>query len=339
SCQDDFDNIVTEEPKAASTPNTSIAELKEMFWNDATNYAVKIQDEADPSRRIVIAGRVISSDECGNVFKSLVIQDETAALAMSVNSYNLYLNYRVGQEIVMDVTDMFIGKYAGLQQMGMPSWYSNGDTWQVSFMAPEYFYEHAELNGWPEAASIDTLDVATFGSIGTSPEELRKWQSQLVRFQNVHFEEGGTNTFSKYHSTANEDQNRTLVDATGATMTVRTSGYANFCEETLPAGNIDLVGILSYYNTSWQIILIDRNGCIAVGDRPGTEDNPYSVLEAIDDEANGITSKGWLQGYIVGTVAPEVENVTSSSDIQWEAPFILNNTLVVADSPAERDFN
>jgi len=41
-------------------------------------------------------------------------------MAISINSYNLYLKYRRGQEVVIDATGMYIGKYNGLQQLGFP---------------------------------------------------------------------------------------------------------------------------------------------------------------------------------------------------------------------------
>lgn len=81
ACQDDVDAPAVDSPQAASVPNTTLAELKELFWDEATNYADTIGTREDGSH-YVIHGRVISSDEEGNVFKSLIIQDETAALCL-----------------------------------------------------------------------------------------------------------------------------------------------------------------------------------------------------------------------------------------------------------------
>lgn len=329
ACQDDIDAPSDRVPEAADTPNTTIAELKARYWNDDTNYADTIREH--DGKPVIISGRVISSDENGNIFKSLIIQDETAAMAFSIDSYNLYQTYRPGQEIVMDVTGMYIGKYAGLQQMGRPSWYTNGKSWQVSFMSKVYFNDHAQLNGMPDPAKTDTLVVTSFGQISQTTEDLIRYQSQVVRFCNVHFEEGGKNTFSVYHTKENADQNRTLVDQNGATLTVRTSGYATFCNQTLPEGNIDLVGVLSYYNTSWQILVMDLDGIYKATERPGSKENPYSVAEAVKDIKDGVRADGvWTKGYIVGALQPEVEAVNSSDDIQWGAPTVTNTTLVVA---------
>ncbi|MEZ3577117.1 MAG: hypothetical protein K1W01_06460 [Muribaculaceae bacterium] len=333
SCQDDIDTPAPVVPEADVEANISILDLKTRFWSDDTNYADSIYDPDDESHRFIIKGRVISSDKEGNIFKSIVIQDETAALAFSVDSYNLYLNYRRGQEVVIDVTGMTIGKYAGLQQIGHKSWYADRKTWQVSFMAFQQFSEHTELNGMPSYASIDTLVANTFSDIPSDTEGLRKYQSQLVRFKNVYFADGGQKNFSVYHTKVNEEQNRTLVDREGNTRIVRTSGYATWCEKRLPAGNIDLVGILGYYNDSWQILMLDYEGVINVGEVPGAKDKPYDVPGAIKDINNGITANGWVKGYIVGAVAPEVETVTGNGDIQWEAPTVMTSTLVVGPDP------
>ncbi len=341
ACQDDIDAPVVEVPQTDLVANTTILELKERFWDEATNYATTIEDANNPERRFIIEGTVISSDEEGNIFKSLVIQDKTAALAFSIDSYNLYLNYRPGQKVVMDVTGQEIGKYAGLQQMGRKSWYSNGSTWQVSFMSLARFETFTELSGLPEVADIDTMTVNTFSEItqaAQSADGIRKWQSRLVRFRNVYFEEGGKRKFSVWHTKENDEQNTNLVDRQGGTMIVRTSGYCTFFNQTLPVGNIDLVGILSYYNGTWQIMMLDGEGVLPAGEIKGTEENPYSVTEAIQEINSGIASKSWVKGYIVGTLQPEVTEVTSNSDIDWDAPFILSNNIIIAPSATTADY-
>jgi len=363
SCQDDFDAPTMEAPVASLTPNMSILELKQLTWNDATNYIdtirtvewyefvkqnpdykdkftaeeIKARKEA-PGTHVVISGRVTSSDEASNVFKALYIQDATAGLTMSIDSYNLYLNYRRGQEIVIDATGMYIGKYNGLQQLGMPEWYEQGSVWEASFMSREFFQSHVQLNGLPEIAQIDTLVLNSFSELATDPEGLRKWQGQLVRFNNVSFEEGGKAKFSSYHNNVNQ----TLKDKDGSNMIVRTSGYSNFWNNVLPSGSGDVVALLGFYGTSgWQLTLIDYQGCMNFGNptvAPGTEDNPYTVDQVVSIEQEGRSASGWVTGYIVGAVAEDAETtVESNSDVEWEAPTTLANTLVIGQTPDTKD--
>lgn len=334
-CQDEFDAPGLQIPEATMTPNATILEVKTKYWSDETNYIDTIGLNEN-GERIIIAGRVVSSDMTGNIYKNLVIQDETAALTLSINQSGLYNQYRVGQEIVLDVTGMYIGKYSGLQQLGFPD-YAEGYGWQATFMPYEFFQMHSELNGLPEPSKVDTL-VATIGSLPTNPEGLRKWQSQLIRLNNVHFDGGGTLSYTDAHK---ENANRTLIDEEGNTITVRNSGYATFWSQKLPEGNGDVVGILSYFGSSgWQILLRSTNDCMNFGNptlNPGAETNPYTVDQVVELENNGQTANGWVTGYIVGAVAPEVETITSNDDIEWDAPATLANTLVIAPTPEMKE--
>lgn len=336
-CQDDFTAPGLEVPVAGLTPNTTIAQLKETYWNDATNYADTIR-AYEGGEHVIIAGRVISSDEEGNIYKSLVIQDETAALAFSINASKLCTNYRVGQEIVLDVTDMIIGKYAGLQQIGRYSIYERDQVPQVSFMSLPYFQEHAFLNGLPEPAKVDTIVVNSISEIPVSGKDIIPWQSQLVRLKNVSFLESSIPTLSVFQTTVSADQNRTIADRNGSNMIVRTSGYATFSTLKIPQGNLDLVGILSYYNSSWQLMLIDVEGIVRVGEQPGTKDKPYTVSRAIEDQKAGIKAEGWVKGYIVGATAPGKETITSNADINFTAPFLTSTNLVIAESADVKDY-
>ncbi|MBO5053564.1 MAG: choice-of-anchor J domain-containing protein [Muribaculaceae bacterium] len=353
ACQDDIDAPAIDAPVAKDQPNMTILELKQKYWNDAVNYADTIGLKKDENgntvtdaegnpvfddNEYIIKGRVTSSDEAGNVFKSLVIQDESAAMAISINSYNLYLRYRRGQEIVLNVKGMYIGKYNGLVQLGMPEWYENGNAWEISFMSPEKFNSVAQLNGLPELSKIDTLEINSFAELPTNPEGLCRYQSRLVKFNNIKFTNGGKETFSTYHSSG---VNQAIEDVDGASLNVRTSGYANFWNRTLPEERGDLVCILSYYGTTgWQLTMIDYNGCMNFGnptEASGTKNKPWSVDEAVALQTAGKTPQGWVTGYIVGAVAPEITKVSSNNDIEWSATPILDNTLVIGQTPDTKD--
>lgn len=339
SCQDDFDSYKAEAPVASVNPNTTILELKETYWQEATNYAEQIGTREDGSHYI-IHGYVTSSDEPGNVFKSLYIQDETAAMVFSINTYNLYLQYRRGQEVVIDVTGMYIGKYAGLMQIGDKEWTDKvtPPSFQVSFMSPQQFTQHAELNGYPDLAKVDTLVFNSISEIGASPDDLMKLQGQLIRINNVSFQNGGTAKFSEYHETLSQN----ILDASGQSLAVRTSGYSNFWNKTLPADRFDIVALLGFFNSSYQLTLIDYEGCMNIGNAtpmPGTEDNPYTVEQAISLIDRGLSANGWVTGYIVGTVGAEVSQISGNGDIEWTANPELDNSIVIGATPETTDYS
>lgn len=344
ACQNDFDDPALANPQStwlADSENyqlMSINDFKTQYWQDAENYYASVGAAAD-GKHILVKGRVISSDASGNIYKSLVIQDETGALAMSINANSMNNKYRRGQELIVDVTGMTVGKYAGLQQLGFPE-DSESYGAQTTFMPYQFFEQHVQMQGQPNLADLDTLTIRSLADIsGGGAATFVKWQSQLVRFNDCYFAEGGQEPFAESKETIN--RNLTLAD--GGTLVVRTSGYSNFYSDMLPTGHFDIVGILGYHsNGGWQLTLIDRQGCMNVGNPtqgPGDENNPYTVDEALSVINGGGSDNGvWTTGYIVGAVAPGVQSVTSNADIQFQAEVDLDNTLVIASDPECKDW-
>lgn len=343
ACQDDFDDPGMALPESSWLADASnyelmtISQVKEKFWSDDTNY-YWVDDEGNPyipatadGKHIIVKARVISSDASGNVYKSLYIQDETGALTLSINANSMNNQYRRGQEIVLDLTGMTIGKYAGLQQLGFPE-DSEKYGRQTTFMPYQFFLEHSQMNGQPNLAEIDTIVINDFSELSGGPEVIRKWQSQLVRFNNCSFVDGGKATFAE----SKETVSRTL-NVQGGSIDVRTSGYSNFYSQTLPEGNGDVVGLLGYFNSAYQLTLIDYKGCMNFGNPtigPGGEDNPYTVDEAISIiSGGGAINNVWTTGYIVGAVAAGVTTVSSNADIEFAQNPDLPLTLVIAQSP------
>jgi len=349
ACQDNIDapQFLEEVPVATLKPNSTILEVKEKYWKDTTPYCEQIGTKENGDHYIV-KGRVISNDYAGNVFKSLYIQDETGVLPLSINSYNLYLGYRVGQEVVIDLTDLYMGRYSGLEQLGYPQWSARDNAYQPTFMQPAILDGHIQLNGLPEPEKIDTIlisSLADLASHATDAAYMQKMQGQLVRINNVKFlPQDGLNVLGIYH----ENVNQKIQDDSKATLAIRTSGYSNFWNTPLPEENGDIVGILGYYysssdpSSSWQLTLIDKYGMMNFGDPTlprGVKERPWNISEAVKmiDKAEGKT--GWVEGYIVGTVAPEVETITSASQIEWGANATLPLSVVIGLTPESRDLS
>lgn len=345
-CQDNFDIPPVGVPEATMTANTTIAELKEALWSDDNNYAVLVGKKAD-GQDYIVKGRVISSDAAGNIYKSLVIQDATGALPMSINMTSMYNTYRVGQEVVVDVTGLYCGKYAGYEQLGGYGEY-NG-TPQTSFMTQLDFTAHAELNLLPSpnmsvvdpaSSSNGVYDVdgiyclvADMGALPQTAAGQRLWQGQLVEFRNVYFQGGGSETYATESDWASGTTSRTLCDSKGNTITVRNSGYATFCKDVMPSGTGTVRGILSYFNGAYQLLI--RSTADVIFDSKGNLDDPYSVAEAV--ELQGTGASGWVSGYIVGSVKAGVSTVVSSDQIIWSKDAEMDNTLVIGPTKDCKD--
>lgn len=338
SCQADMDAPALEEPKATMEANTTISELKTAFADKTVMCPMKDEAAQTP---YIIHGRVVSSDATGNIYKSIVIQDETAAIALSVNQGSTYTDYRIGQDVVLNVTGLYIGYYNGLQQIGWLGDPYDGQP-QLGFMPWSFFLEHSELNGFPNPdveyvgqnaawpSENPYCVVTSFGQLPSAGEEFRNMQSQLVEFRNVYFEEGGKETYAPYQ----ESVNRTLKDANGGSIIVRTSGYSNFYNEMIPEGTGNVRGILSYYGDAWQLLLRGL-GDVMITEK-GQKNDPYTVEEAMEVENQG--ASGWVKAYIVGSVKAGVNTVTSNADVIFGAEAEMDNNILIAASPDETDW-
>ena len=338
-CQAEMNEPALVAPVAKNKANTTILDFKKAFLNQSVLCPMKDAENKTP---YIIHGRVVSSDASGNIYKSIVIQDETAAIPLSVNQGSTYVDYRIGQEVVIDCTGLWIGYYNGLQQLGWLGEPYNGET-QLGFMAWDLFLGHSEKNGFPvpETKNValdgewpaDQPYCVTFNSFSQLPaagDDLARMQSQLVEFRNVSFVEGGKMTYAPYQ----ESVNRTLKDASGATLIVRTSGYSNFYNQLIPEGSGNVRGILSYYSGAYQLLLRGP-GDVLITDK-GQKNEPYTVEEALLVENTG--AAGWVKAYIVGSVKAGVNEVKSNSDIVWSKDAEMDNNLVIAASADVKDW-
>ena len=90
---------------------TSIADVKEMYKNNG-NKPYKV------AQNCVIKGRVTTSDQVGNLYKTLYIQDETAGIEIKIGKNGLYNEYKLGQWLYVDCTDLTVGDYNGMINIG-----------------------------------------------------------------------------------------------------------------------------------------------------------------------------------------------------------------------------
>lgn len=240
-------------PQATIKANTTILDLKQTYWQTDRNYVATIGTTED-GEHIVIKGRVQSSDASGNIYKSVIIADETAALTVAINQYDIYQTYQFGQEVLIDVTDMKIGGYNGLMQLGGEGTYNGAPS--MTFMEESTMADHAQQNGLanPELVEATVVTIPQLDSIKASTQGLIEWQSRLIKIEGLAFETPGT-AFA-----AGSNANDYMLDSEGNKVNLRCSSYANFANDLIPSGTGSVTAILSYYGTDWQLLLNDVEG-------------------------------------------------------------------------------
>lgn len=82
---------------------TSIADLKKLY--------VKHEEPIEIFDPIVIRGEVTSSDESGNVYRELYVQDATGAIDLKIGRSSSYDDYKVGQILYINCQGLVLGEY------------------------------------------------------------------------------------------------------------------------------------------------------------------------------------------------------------------------------------
>lgn len=242
SCnQNDFNAPEFSEPKYTGKPaNTTIKALKETYKEAITGVPVLIPEDAN----VIIKAVVTANDKSGNLFKKMTIQDETGAIDLPVNQYNLSNIYPVGQIVYLNCAGLYIGGYGGQAQLGA---LYNGKTGQL---APYQLDARMSKEGFFDLANLPKIPVIKYSNLTeTNANDLI---GTLVRLDAVSFEKGGKDVFAPAGS---KSWNVNVKFSTGETIIMRTSEYASFAKNTVPTGTGSMIVILGNYNGTWQLTL------------------------------------------------------------------------------------
>lgn len=233
----------------------SIAALKEKyndFIDTSTDTYTTIEDETR------IEGVIIGDDESGNIYKQLVVGDETGAIIVGVNATGLYAFCPVGQKVVIDCKGLQIGSYRRLAQIG--SIYDG----KVGRM-PEYVWkQRVRLLNEPQLFYDELKPLEISSEAGLTGVDMKQ-APLLVKFKDVSFPDANGNlTYAAEEDIANPnlsfvERDINYADGSKCKAVAHTSIYANFSNELLPKGTLDVSGILTRYNNSWQLIIRTAN--------------------------------------------------------------------------------
>lgn len=233
----DLEPDVAPMPTFVGEANTTIAELLAMHEIGSLDS----YDSIPMGANIIITGIVTTSDEWGNNYKYINIEDETGGIQIKINNTALYNKYKPGQRIYVKCDGLVLGDYRKLPQLGM---WANGQMQPIpSFKAYLYIF--------PDGAPMAGYDPIVMTSIPKAEDIPATDYNRLVRLEGATFVEGGIANFSDASAASSRD----IKMADGSTIVLRTSNYATFASEILPVGTGDITGILTRYNNTVQIVI------------------------------------------------------------------------------------
>lgn len=241
-------------PHADLKANTTIAELLAMHEIGSLDSYIHIPDTSD----IIITGIVTTSDKHGNCYKYINIEDGTGGIQIKINNTALYNKFKVGQRIYVKCSGLDLGDYRKLPQLGI--WANDAMQAIPSGKISNFFF----CDGVPQPFEPQIV-LTSVPNANNIPDS---WYNRLVKLETCHFVEGGMATYCAPNTATSRDIE--MID--GTTITMRTSNYADFINEMLPTGSGTVIGILTRYNNTVQIVIRDLNDVMDFVTPPHTED-------------------------------------------------------------------
>lgn len=220
----------------------------------------------------VIEGYVSSTDETGNIYKAIYIQDDlanpTQGFVLSVDAVSTYANYPQGAKIYIKLKGLAMGTYGGVKQLG---YMDNGTFDRI----PEKMVATSILRSCNPKVSI-TPKTMTLADMKTTNDQ---YIGCLVKVPNAEFD---AKVLCSNYAPDGYTVDRQINDPTSTltTRVVRNSGYASFANQKLPSGKGDFIGILSKYNSTYQLFInrvSDLSGMVNFPRKDGITADPCSI--------------------------------------------------------------
>ena len=259
-----------------------------------------------------LAGIITASDKKdGNLYKEAYIQDATTGLRLLFDGTSgLY----TGDSVIVNLKGLYLGDYGNFIQMGSDPYTDAGGSLRVSgFNMDKQILKVA-------TGKKTTPQTATLKQVKSS-----SWLGKLVKFENVQF---GDNETGKTWADAISDPpaaaNRNLEDCSGNSIIVRTSGYASAANSVLPAGKGSVIGIVTVFNSDYQIVVRDFSEVQLNTDRCGYVPQPLgSPAETFSQGFEGFANDAAI--YVPGW-----QNIAQAGGRIWLAKLFSGNTYAQA---------
>lgn len=300
----------------------TIAQLKEMYakqistdYRDGNSYA-QITDNYK------IKAVVTSSNEQGNVYNEIALQDETGAIIAAVAEGDLYGFLPQGTEIVVDLKGLYIGNYGLQAEIGVPTTSKTFATY-VGRMSRALWNQHYRIVGTGKNVEPKFYD---------GKWSLTKDDGKLGIIKGVKFSINSDSTFADPNAGAGS-RSFNLIDSKGKVVKnviVYNSNYADFASAKVPTGKVNIKGIFKRFNSQWEIIInsvddiqptadtdsiyVDPETIVTPvkieGTGEGTQSSPYDVKKAL----SLISAKQYTSDkvYISGIIS-KIDNVDTST--------------------------
>ena len=242
-----------------------------------------------------IEGYVISSDEGGNFYKKIYIQnaDKNQGLSVAIDKSGLYTEFPVGAKVQLRLKDLTTQLNNSAIEVGHGTYTAKSGRVSVGTMAEAIYKKHLFDTG-------ERKTVAELAKVSNSIQEVstEAHVDQLITLKGVHFptESVGKTLYDKSNALGGAT-NYKLTDANGKTIIFRTSSYAKFKDEKVPAGEVEVTGVLTKFNKDYQFMISNYADLVVKG---GTSTSTQTGTQTSTTVETLEASNATVADYVVG---------------------------------------
>jgi len=197
----------------------------------------------------MIEGTVTANDKTDNFYKSIIIQDSTAAITIKLDGYNLFTKYAVGQKLGIALNGLWLSDYAGMTQIGIGVDRSDpASPFLLGIPQPLMNRYISLLAGGKLMKPILVLATGLADSL----------KGCLVAIEHLEFV--ASDTGKPYSDLVNQlPASHTLRTCSIGNLYLRTSGFASFGNALTQRGNGTATGIYTVFRTQKQLVIRDTS--------------------------------------------------------------------------------
>jgi len=242
-----------------------------------------------------IEGYVISSDEGGNFYKKIYIQnaDKNQGLSVAIDKSGLYTEFPVGAKVQLRLKDLTTQLNNSAIEVGHGTYTAKSGRVSVGTMAEAIYKKHLFDTG-------ERKTVVELAKVSNSIQEVSTdaHVDQLITLKGVHFptESVGKTLYDKSNALGGAT-NYKLTDANGKTIIFRTSSYAKFKDEKVPAGEVEVTGVLTKFNKDYQFMISNYADLVVKG---GTSTSTQTGTQTSTTVETLEASNATVADYVVG---------------------------------------
>ncbi|WP_454966443.1 DUF5689 domain-containing protein [Capnocytophaga leadbetteri] len=291
SCVKDDDYELPDNKKVLPSFTGEVVNFTDVIGKTASSVTTYTADEA-------IEGYVISSDEGGNFYKKIYIQNEnkTQVLSVALDKSGIYTEFPIGAKVQLRLKGLTTQLNNAITEVGYKI-YKNEKSGResVGSIAEAIYKTHLyDMGGERKTLASLAKEVTSIETVKNDAHV-----GQLITLKGVHFPAGVVGkTMYDDKNKVGTGTNYKLTDANGKTIDFRTSSFAKFKDEKVPAGTLDVTGVLSKFNTSWQFMVSNYADIKVVSSATttSTQTSTQTATTVVSLEASTAT----VADYVVG---------------------------------------